>query len=240
MNDAADHEESDAAQGYVAGTLGPEETAAFERHLLTCAACRDEVRQGAAISASMRGVAERAPAAGGERRGRRPTVWKAPVFAGLGLAAAVVLLVTSRDDDAARLARLYTPPPFEAMPVRAPLTELDVLVDGAMAAYATGDYGRARERFARIPAGELTTGARFYFGAAALADGRASAAREPLARVVADSLSPFAAPARVLLAKALLHGGLADSALATVAVSRDAAARAFADSIRTLLRPSRR
>jgi hypothetical protein len=240
MNDESDHEASDAAQRYVAGTLSAEETTAFEQHLLTCAACRDEVRRGAAISASLRGSQAQTLPGPARMRGRgRPR--SAPVVAGVALAAAaaVVLIVGTRDGETARLARLDTPPVFEPMPVRAAIAEGEALVDSAMASYAAGEYRTARDRFGRVPATALTTGARFYLGAAALADGAPAQAREPLERVVADSISPFAVPARVLLAKALLGQQLADSALATVAHSMDPQARAFADSIRALARRRR-
>jgi TolA-binding protein len=223
MNGAAHHEhpESDAAQRYVAGTLPDREIAAFEQHLLGCAECREEVQSGAAISAALRST----PATARAAKLRLP--W---VAASLAAAAVIVVAMWPRDS-LRQLARLDTPPRFERLAVRSAATPTDALVDSAMDAYAAGDYAAARERFASLPDGTGGSGAQFFYGAAALADGEPAVARAPLQRVAADSTSAYAPRARVLLAKALIGIGRADSALAVLAASSDPSARALADSI---------
>ena len=223
MNEAThrEHPESEAAQRYVAGTLADDEIAPFEQHLLGCAECREEVRSGAAIAAALR----HAPPAARAPKSRLP--W---VAASLAAAAAIVVAIWPRNS-LRQLARLDTPPRFERLAVRSAATPTDALVDSAMDAYAAGDYGAARKRFASLPDGSGGSGAQFFFGAAALADGEPAVALAPLQRVAADPNSAYGPRARVLLAKAWIGIGRADSALAVLATSSDPSARALADSI---------
>jgi hypothetical protein len=229
MSNADGHLGADAIHRYVAGTATDGEVARVEVHMLECPACTREVRDGAALAASLR-----APNA--SRPERRRALPRRMIAVGAALAAGVTFAVlAARDTPLERLARLDTPPSFQPIAVRATVNPSDRLVDSAMGAYVAREYGVARRLLDRAVAVTPATSVRFYLGAAALADGVAGDAIIPLERVVMDD-GPYAPRARVLLAKALVATGRADSAIALLSGASDAGARAFAESLRTATR----
>ena len=225
----ASQDQDDAIHRFVAGRLSAAELEAFELHLLTCERCRSDVREGAALAASL---GARPSAAKRALIRRRAVLWTSALAA-----AAVVALIIPRDTALVRLSRLESPPPFEPIAVRSSVTPTDSIVDSAMASYVARDFRTARRLLKR--ASEL--GARgsvdFYFGAASLTDGAPHEAAVALGRLVGDNGSPYADDARLLLAKALIGSGRADSAAALLAAASDARARALGDSLRAVREP---
>lgn len=220
--------DDEAVHRYVAGRLAGPELDAFEVHLLTCARCRRDVREGATIAASLE---HRVP------RRHMVTARRVSIWAGALAAAAVAALLIPRDTAMVRLSRLESPPLFEPLAVRASVTPTDRIVDSAMTSYLARDFSTARRLLKRASELGAHGSVDFYFGAAALADGAPREAVEPLTRLVIDDASPYAEHARLLLAKALIGSGRSDSAAAVLASASDARARALSDSLRSLRAP---
>lgn len=221
---------SDTARAYVAGALSPDDESSFERHLLGCARCQDEVR-------FMSGVA----ALAGSRRRARP--WIAGGI--LAAAAAVVIAaVGARDGAASQLARLGAtagPQPFAGMSIRAEVTPMDSLFELAMTAYARRDYPTA-ERLLRevVTRGSPEPPADFFLAASLLLQNRPAEAADGFTRVVQYGETPYLPEARFYLAKALLQLGARDAALhelRTLSVNGHelaAHAAALADSVEAI------
>ena len=95
------HDAGNALDPYVDGELAPDEAAAFQQHLETCAACRDRLEQRRALRRAIRRVPYRAAperlraAVATAPRGRsiRPLLaWAAMLLLGVSLGAAGVVL----------------------------------------------------------------------------------------------------------------------------------------------------
>lgn len=221
----------DRIHRYVAGTLTPEELDAFEPHLLDCATCQSQVRQGFAIRAALGGTAAAAP------RPRR--AWRWLLAAAPAAALAALYVATRPADPFDALARAGAPPPFAGLAVRDASDSGTTFINRAMAAYAGGRWAEAAVLLER--AGEAATPpVRYYQGAALLQSHQPARALAPLDQAAAG---PYAAEARLLRAKAWLALKRADSALvdldrASAAGGAVAAhARALADSVRAIIIP---
>ena len=226
------HASADTIQRYVAGVAGGEELRTLELHLLACAACEAAVRQGAAIRAGLLAIDDDTAAPASPRGWRRrATIPLATLLA----AASLIVIVAKRDDGMQRLGRADAVAPFVPLSVRAPATETDRLVDSAMTLYRARQLAEATVLLARAAARDSSAGVVFYLGAAALASGSPREALDPLRRSAGETGSPYAADAGVLLAKAWLQLGNADSAVAVLTRSMDDPdARALLDSVRAL------
>jgi len=91
--------------------------------------------------------------------------------------------------------------------------------DVGMAANVARDYGRAARLLGKAVATDSSAGVRFFLGVSLLWSGRTREAVGPLSLAAGDSLSPYAPEAGLLLAKALLRSGAADSARRSCAAS---------------------
>ncbi|MEX2154969.1 MAG: tetratricopeptide repeat protein [Gemmatimonadaceae bacterium] len=227
-NDA--HVDADVVHRYVAGTLARDETASFERHLLVCLACQQAVRDGAAIRSGLRV----SPAQLASRRRRSLTRWM-PWLLPAAAAAALVLVVATRDEPVRRLGRLDTAPVFQPLPVRSSTSENDRRVDSAMTAYRAGDFARARALLSDVASRQPSPAIHFYLGVSALVMGDAKGAIEPL-RAASEPGQAYSDDAHYYLAKALLRVGSADSAVAHLRAVRSEVrlavrARALLDSV---------
>lgn len=232
--------DADSVSLYVAGTMAAGDIDAFEEHLLGCAECRLAVRIGAASRVALASApagSRRDPAAATIPAGRPGRgAW---MLAGALAAAVVVFAVYRQPDVALTDLEAVSPPAFDAAPVRA--TDEDVrMVDVGMAAYAASDFDRAAEQLGRAAAADSSVGVKFFLGAALLLTNRNAMAIDALRDVIAQD-SPYRSEARLLVAKAFLRLGRADSALAVLdrgsgGREGDAALRAFADSIRAVVR----
>jgi len=196
----------DTVARWVAEALAPDEAERFEVHLLACDACQASVRQASALRAALRGGVVQ-PARGRVRR------WALP----LAIAAALATVWLARPGDT--LSRLADPgpaPEFDALRVRA-VTSGAGVADRGMQAYSAGDYAAAARLLDSAATLDPTSGTRFFLGVSRLKADDARAAAVALGPVARDSTSPYAGEAGIWLAKAWLHAGLPDSALAVLA-----------------------
>jgi putative zinc finger protein len=220
---------------YVAGRLGPgAEREAFEAHLLTCDACREEVRLGLTVRAEFASTAS--------RRGRRRWLLGVGLAAAAGLATLVVMRRTGTDQ-VRPLGAVRQPPIYLGVPVRGTATPADSLFDAAMQAYAEGDYATTAARLDRaLAAGVDSTPALFFLGASRLLIGQEAGAAAAFRMVIALGDTPYLPEAHYYLAKALLQQGKGDGALrelravATADSAVAASAASLADSISRLLK----
>lgn len=217
---------------YAARLLDETESARFEIHLLTCAACQADVKLAAAIRAT-RGVAFPA---------RRIAWWS-----GIAATAAVVALALAwpRPDPAVmRLGEVSAAPVYDGVPVRSASGQRgDSLFAAAMMAYGARDYvGAERRLVAALAAGVDAAPAEFFRGASLMMQDRARAAAAAYRRVIGLGPTPYLAEARWYLAKCLLRDGRRTEALEELAQLENAGdsvgalARALADTIRALPR----
>ena len=192
---------------YVAGRLSDEEgLGALETHLLTCEACREELRIAVVVRAESSAL--------GQSK-RRP--W-ALVGVGLALAAGLAALVVVRSGgnagDVRALGLVAQAPLYLGVAVRGSIAPGDSLFDAAMVAYGDGDYTAAARGLARaLAAGMDSAPAAFFLGASELMTGRPDDAATAFRRVIALGDTPYRAEAHYYLAKALLHQGKAGPAL---------------------------
>lgn len=215
--------DADTVTCYVAGTLSEDDANAFEIHLLTCARCQHEVRTVAVARAALRAL----PA---ERRPARRAFWFVPLAA-----AAVLIMLLSRDTPLGRLGRIDAPA-FEPLPVRAVGDDATRRIDEGMAAYRAGDYDLAAQRLGDTSGVPAAPGVRFFYGIALLEIGQTSRALHALT-AAAQPANPYTAEAHYYSAKAWLRLGEADSARARLSLVSSstplhARAMALADSIR--------
>lgn len=233
--------DADLVHRYVASTLTPEETNAFEIHLLTCTACRDAVREGAAIRAALRARSD-AGAQGAARTARRPRnlPW---LFAAAAAAAVLFFAVVPRDDPMRRLGEVRDMPVYSPLRVRAgnPAAGADAAIDSAMAAYVTRDYARVDRLLSEASRVRPSPAVFFYLGVSRLAIDEPASAVEALRRSLEPAGNPYDPEARFYLGKAWLRLGVADSALAQlVAVPAGSivgrAASTLLDSVRAVQR----
>ena len=223
----------DSVSQYVAGTMSADALDAFEEHLLGCAECRAQVRQGIAISA-----AAAAPVGQGPSPVR--SIWRSTtgrVVALAGIAVAVVLGIVTRSDPALRLLGAIEPAAFVAGAIRAPADSVAALVDSGMAAYAAGNYRAAAARLGRAEESDSSAGVRFFLGVALLMSDDNPRALAALQRAQSDITSPYAGEALLYAAKSLVRMELPDSAVAILeraiaTGARSPALRALADSIK--------
>jgi hypothetical protein len=214
----------DTIHQYVAGTLGESDVEDFEVHLLTCAECRAAVNEGTAIRAAF---AHTPPAARLGRTPGRRAAWVG-VFA---VAAAAVFMIARMPRGGDRLAA-FRPPTFAGVVVRGDDSDSSrALVDSGMAAYVRGDFRVAARDLRRGAAADSSPGVTFYLAASLLADGNAGDAVAAGRRAYVPTANPFAADARVIVAKAWLRLGRFDSALVELNDVRRAADVALRDSI---------
>ena len=221
--------DADTVHRYVAGTLEGEAGDAFEIHLLECEACQRAVREGTGVAAALR----HAPAGR-----RRPFLrWAVPLAA----AAVVVWLALPRPDPVRPLGRVGHVPAFDGLPVRADPDSATALADQGMAAYVAGDFAHAARLLAAAAALDPTPAVHFFLGIAQLKAGSPDSGLVSLRGALEPPGNPYAAEARLYLAKAWLALGQADSALAqleavpaTAGVLRTRAA-ALSDSIREVM-----
>lgn len=224
------HSDPDVVARYVAGTLPDSERRDFELHLLDCASCQRDVREGVAIRGALRNDPEAA-------RAPRPFRVARSRWIGIaGMAAAAAIVVVAVRPRAPDLASLPSAPRIASVDVRGGDTRM-LRTDSAVAAYAAGDYQRARPLLQAVLDSAFDPALAFYAGHAALADGDARGAVRLLAQLLADTASarratPFRGDAAYVLAKAWLRLREPDSALAALQASSTPAARALADSIR--------
>lgn len=219
---------------YVAGRLGPgAEREAFEAHLLTCDACREEVRLALIVRAEL------APTT--SRRSRRGWLLGVGLAAAAGLATLVVLRGNGTDR-VRPLGAVRQPPIYLGVPIRGTSTPADSLFDAAMQAYAEGDYATSAAGLDRALAnGADSTPALFFLGASRLLTGQQAAAEDAFRRVVALGDTPYLPEAHYYLAKAFLQQGERDAALrelrsaATGDSAVAASAAALSDSLSRLL-----
>ena len=217
---------------YVAGTLEPVETEAFEIHLLECQRCQRAVREGAWVAAGL--------------RRHRPRWWGATLRWTVPIAAAAAalwLLLVTDSNPLAQLGRIDPVPQFDGLPVRPALDSATALVDQGMEAYRAGAFDRAAEFLAAAAAREPSPGIQFFLGIARLKTGNVGAGASALITALEPPGNPYAAEARLYLAKAWLALGDADSALTHLAAigsgpgAVQSHAAALADSIRRVSKP---
>lgn len=229
------HANDDVIARYVAGTLPAPEVAALEAHLLECAACERQIREGAAIRAALRHDPPVAAA------NARPTRWPRAgwMLAAVTAAAAAVafLLVAGRDDDISRLGRVAQAPEFRPLAVRADASDSDRLVDSAMTFYSRGDFDRVDHMLGRAAAATPAPAVSFYLGVARIQRGNPAGAVVALRGALEPSGNPYAADARFYMAKAFLALRERDSALTHLSAVPAASplypnARALMDSVR--------
>lgn len=235
MNTSADcpslHDDETARQ-WVANTLSPGATAAFEEHLLTCAVCHAAVERATALRVSLRRVA---PSRSAGRRVR----WALP----LGLAAGLGLLLLWPRNPLRQLDDPGPAPTFVGEAIRATGQPAGA-TDRGMAAYQAGNYAAAAAALDSALAMEPTAGVRFFLAVSRFETGRFAEAATLLAVVSADSASPYAPEAMLWLAKAQLRLRQPQPAIVTLralqrraevpALSRHAGA--LADSIEEVIR----
>jgi hypothetical protein len=217
---------------YVAGTLSPAESAAFEEHLLTCAACQQALTVAVAIREAL-------PKVTVGRTRRIP--WFGLSLTTLAAAARAVVVLLPRDqvpDTIRALGGLTQPPVYLGVAVRQAASRSDSLFEAAMAEYVTGDFAAAAEGLSRaLAAGADTVPVQFFAGASLLMTDRPADAAEAFRSVINGGDTPYLAEARYYLAKALLRLGQTDAALrelrAAAADTMEIAgeARALADSV---------
>lgn len=237
----AEHLEGDpdVVHRYVARTLTPAETNAFEVHLLACASCRDAVREGAAIRAALRAQADTGSDAVSPTRSRpRRLPW---LFTAAAAAVLLFLVLARQEDPVRRLGRLRDMPAYSPLAVRAANTSTDIAIDSAMAAYVGRDYARVDRLLSEASRTRQSPAVFFYLGMARLAMDERARAIEALERSLEPAGNPYAAEARFYLGKAWLRLGQPDSAEAhLVAVPAGntvhRAAAALMDSVRALRR----
>ena len=224
-------DESDLIHRYVAGTLPADQVEEFEAHFVECAACQRAVREGAVLRAELRL----------RRRGidaLRTLAWGVPLAAA---AALVVWLVLPGESQMERLGRVGAPPGFVGFPVRAATDSAFVLAERGMAAYREERYADAAALLASAVERDPAPSVYFFLGVARLLTGDADGAVTALTAALDPPDNPYAAEARLYLAKAWLRLGRPDSALVQLAaVPADgdkvhAHASALADSVRRLL-----
>ena len=226
------HANDDVIARYVAGTLPAADVAALEAQLLECAACERRIREGAAIRAALR---HDPPGAGANARpaGWRRAGWMLAAVA----AAATFLLLTRHDDDVSRLGRVAETPEFRPLVVRANVGETDRLVDSAMAFYSRGNFDRADDMLGRAAATTPSPAVSFYLGVARIQRGDRAGALVALRGALEPPGNPYAADARLYMAKAFLALRERDSALTHLSAVPAAnplypRARALMDSVR--------
>ncbi len=224
----ADHA---VAAGYLAGRLTEEESADFEAHYLTCAACQEALRLGAAIRHEL-------PAAAKVGARVRWLLIGGPV--GLAAAVAGIMLLGGGPDPAiTALGAVRQAPIYLGVPVRLdPATGADSLFARAMRAYVEERYADAAQGLrAALVAGVDAAPAEFFLGASLLMEGLPDESLEPLSRVIALGDTPYRSEAHYYRAKALLQQGRTrDAMVELAAVSGDQSvigltAGALADSI---------
>ena len=219
----------DSVAQYVAGMLPARELEAFEQHLITCAACRDAVRLGAATRVALRSNVRTTSA--------RPSNWaRRALLPGLAAAAAavVIMFVASRDSSLDRLGEI-TPAPFVAGALRPSGDSLTALVDSGMLAYVASDFRKAADLLGRASVRDSSAAVAFFLGVSLLMRGDDAAALKALERVTPGS--PYTDDGSYYAAKALVRLKQPDSAM--VVLEQSAAVgpmaetlRAFADSLR--------
>ena len=225
------HANDDMIARYVAGTLAADSVAALEAHLLGCAACERQIREGAAIRAALRHAP---PAVASARVAGWPRAgWMLATVA----AAVAFFLLAGRDDDISRLGRVAEAPEFRPLAVRANASDTDRLVDSAMTFYSRGDFARADDMLGTAAATTSAPSVRFYLGVARLQRGNPAGALDALRGALEPAGNPYAADARFYMAKAFLALRERDSALTHLAAVPAAdpqylRARALMDSVR--------
>lgn len=227
------HANDDVIARYVAGTLAADSVAALEAHLLECAACERQIREGAAIRAALRHDPPAAVA------NARPAGWPRAGWMLAAVAAAVAFLVVAggRDDDISRLGRVAQAPEFRPLAVRADAGATDRLVDSAMTFYSRGDFDRVDDMLGRAAATTPAPAVSFYLGVARIQRGNPAGALAALRGALDPPGNPYAADARFYMAKAFLALRERDSALTHLSAVPAASplypnARALMDSVR--------
>lgn len=217
--------DDDSISSYVAGTLKGDEEAMFERHLLECAACREEVRLGTAIRSAI--------------RKRRPgkQVW---AVGGAALAAAGLLIAfaVTRPSGIDRLANVSTPPVYAGIPIRSLPGAGTEIFEAGMSEYRRGSYADAALTFERARnAGSDSVVTTFFRASSLMLSGRTDGAANEFRRVTRYGPSAYLGESHYYLAKALLKAGRVDEALKSLSQASSIegpvqrAAGALADSV---------
>lgn len=221
FHDAAD----DTVALYVAGTLPGDDEEVFERHLLDCALCREEVRLGLAIRSAV------------WRHKPRKYVW---AYAGAALAATGLLVAfgVTRPSKFDELASVSTAPDYGGVAVRVAPAGNNVIFEAAMQEYRGGAYRDAALTFERArSAGSDSVVTTFFRAASLLLSGNKEEAAEEFRRVTRFGRTAYLGESHYYLAKSLLSAGKVDAALnslgqaASIEGPVQGAARALADSI---------
>jgi hypothetical protein len=192
---------------YVAGRLSDDQSLGImEAHLLTCEACREELRIALIVRAESSARSE-------PKRRAWPLVG-----AGLALAAGLAALVVVRSGGSASSVRALgavgQAPLYLGVAVRGGGTPGDSIFDAAMVAYGDGDYTAAAGGLTRaLATGVDSAPTLFFLGASELMSDRPDEAATAFRRVIALGETPYLAEAHYYLAKALLREGKAGPAL---------------------------
>lgn len=218
-------------EGYVAGTLGPQDIDALESHYLACSHCQTELRLATSIRQALGegGVAQ-------PRRGIR-LGWGIGLALAAGIAGLMLFRWSGASGEWEDLAAVTNAPSYQGVEVRGSPARGDSLFSVAMADYHAQRYAAAASGLrAAIAAGTDSVIAEFLLGSALLMQDRAGDAANAFARVIASGDSPYLAEARLYRAKALLRAGDAAAALSDLQSIDSTSAvgawsRALADSV---------
>src|SRR5579885_2959140 len=222
MTDANDNPRCERAaddeliERYVTDKLSSADAAAFEEHLLTCAACQDAVEVALELRRAL-------PAVPSQRISARPRgiVPRAAAFA---LAAASVVLLGAGLALVQRSRHGASPvdaggaidaPLYLGAAVRDARSPADSIFDVAMTRYAAADYAAAAARLTDVLALDRNAvPALFFRGASYLMLGRARDARVDFSRVIDAGNEVYGAESRYYRARAELALGDRTAALA--------------------------
>ena len=183
--------------GYVAGTLGEAEAAAFEDHFLTCAHCQASVQAGIIVL--------RVPAPQLHRSYRW---WLASGALAAAALAGVLFWQGGGSSELRALGTVEVAPIYLGAPVRAYPTNEFALFDSAMEHYAAARYADAAVLLERARvAGAQDASLDFFLGASQLLAGSPEPAERAFTAVIDQGDNLYVVEAHFYRAKARLQRG---------------------------------